>query len=64
MTAELDEPECLFKQADRSRAVAETATDDKVRQTLLDMAEDYEHRAQSAIAKQKVEPRRDWGGLR
>ena len=40
-----DEPEYLLQQAERCRAVAKTATDEKLRQALLGMAQDYEERA-------------------
>ena len=40
-----DEPEYLLKQAKRCRTVARTATDEKLRQALLAMAQEYEERA-------------------
>lgn len=46
-----NEPEYLLKQAQRCRSVAKTATDEKMRQALLDMARDYEERAQAVQVK-------------
>jgi hypothetical protein len=46
-----DDPDYLLKQAERCRTVAKTATDEKMRQALLDMARDYEGRAHSVQAK-------------
>jgi len=45
-----DEPEYLLQQAARCRAVAKTATDEKLRQALLGMAQDYEERAEALRA--------------
>ena len=45
------EPEYLLKQAERCRTVAKTATDEKMKQALLDMAREYEERAQSGQVK-------------
>ncbi len=46
-----NEPEYLLKQAERCRTVAKTATDEKLRKALLEMARDYEERAQSMPIK-------------
>ena len=46
-----DEPDYLLKQAERCRTVAKTATDEKMRQALLEMARDYEERARAVQMK-------------
>jgi hypothetical protein len=45
-----DEPEYLLKQAERCRSVAKTATDEKMKQALLEMAREYQERAEAAQA--------------
>ncbi len=46
-----NEPEYLLKQAERCRTVAKTATDEKMRHALLEMARDYEERAHQVQVK-------------
>lgn len=46
-----NEPEYLLKQAERCRTVAKTATDEKMKQALLEMAREYEERACSGQGK-------------
>ena len=51
--SEIEEPDYLFKQADRCKTVANTATDPLMRKALLEMAKEYEERASALLTKQK-----------
>ncbi len=43
---EQEEPTYLLSQAERCRSLAKTATDERMRVTLLGMAKEYEERAE------------------
>ena len=53
-----EEPNFLYKQAERCRQVAKNAADPRMRKTLLHMARDYEDRAIALKAEQKLEERK------
>ncbi len=46
--AEQEDPTYLLSQAERCRNLAKTATDERMRVTLLGMAKQYEERAEQA----------------